>query len=108
MARPTPQDVAPVARTALADPSTRLSDPERHADEASLETTLRPLTLDDFVGQANVRESLNVFLSAGESAQRGGRPRAPRRPGRASARREWPASWPTSSGSRSRTRRARS
>src|SRR5262249_38349191 len=42
----------------------RLSDPERHADEAPLETTLRPLTLADFTGQPNARESLGVFLSA--------------------------------------------
>jgi Holliday junction DNA helicase RuvB len=46
------------------DPATRLSDPERHADEASLETTLRPLTLADFMGQPNARESLGVFLAA--------------------------------------------
>jgi len=42
----------------------RLSDPERHDDEQALETSLRPLTLDDFVGQPNVRESLGVFLTA--------------------------------------------
>jgi len=67
MARPTPQTTPQAPAPPLADPSTRLSDPERHADEASLETTLRPLTLDDFVGQANVRESLNVFLSAAKA-----------------------------------------
>ncbi len=42
----------------------RLSDPERHADEVSLETSLRPLELSDFVGQPNVREALGVFLTA--------------------------------------------
>src|SRR5258705_4573158 len=42
----------------------RLSDPALHEDEATLETSLRPLTLDDFVGQPNVRESLGVFLTA--------------------------------------------
>jgi Holliday junction DNA helicase RuvB len=42
----------------------RLSDPERHADEVSLETSLRPLELADFVGQPNVREALGVFLTA--------------------------------------------
>jgi Holliday junction DNA helicase RuvB len=42
----------------------RLSDPELHAEEATLETSLRPLELADFVGQPNVRESLGVFLTA--------------------------------------------
>jgi Holliday junction DNA helicase RuvB len=46
------------------DAPERLSDPERHDDEITLETSLRPLTLDDFVGQPNVRESLGVFLTA--------------------------------------------
>jgi Holliday junction DNA helicase RuvB len=67
MPKPTAQPSPRTPGPPLADPSTRLSDPERHADEASLETTLRPLTLDDFVGQANVRESLNVFLSAAKA-----------------------------------------
>src|SRR5690242_1855882 len=60
-----PKPPAPAATPAAGpDPSVRLSDPERHADEASLETTLRPLTLADFMGQPNVRESLGVFLGA--------------------------------------------
>ena len=42
----------------------RLSDPALHDDEVTLETSLRPLTLEDFVGQPNVRESLGVFLEA--------------------------------------------
>ncbi|MEP7027230.1 MAG: Holliday junction branch migration DNA helicase RuvB [Candidatus Eisenbacteria bacterium] len=42
----------------------RLSDPALHEDEVPLETSLRPLSLADFVGQPNVRESLGVFLSA--------------------------------------------
>ena len=42
----------------------RLSDPALHQDEVTLESSLRPLTLDDFVGQPNVRESLGVFLTA--------------------------------------------
>jgi Holliday junction DNA helicase RuvB len=42
----------------------RLSDPALQADEIVVETSLRPLSLDDFVGQANVRESLGVFLGA--------------------------------------------
>jgi len=50
-------------RKAGPDPE-RLSDPELHEGEVALETSLRPLTLDDFVGQPNVRESLTVFLTA--------------------------------------------
>ncbi len=42
----------------------RLSDPALHEDEVPLETSLRPLSLADFVGQPNVRESLGVFLTA--------------------------------------------
>ena len=48
----------------LADTPNRLSDPELHAEEAVLETSLRPLELADFVGQPTARESLEVFLSA--------------------------------------------
>jgi Holliday junction DNA helicase RuvB len=48
----------------MADTSNRLSDPELHAEEAVLETSLRPLELADFVGQPTARESLNVFLAA--------------------------------------------
>jgi Holliday junction DNA helicase RuvB len=50
-------------RKTTPDPE-RLSDPELHEGEVALETSLRPLTLDDFVGQPNVRESLGVFLTA--------------------------------------------
>jgi Holliday junction DNA helicase RuvB len=42
----------------------RLSDPGLHPDEITLETSLRPLELADFVGQPNVREALGVFLTA--------------------------------------------
>src|SRR5690349_8278064 len=65
MARTTPKGT-PTPPTPVDEPvaAARLSDPERHADEASLETTLRPLTLADFMGQPNVRESLGVFLGA--------------------------------------------
>ena len=61
MARTSPKEANPAP---AAEPPTRLSDPGRHADEASLETTLRPLTLADFMGQPNVREALGVFLAA--------------------------------------------
>src|SRR5689334_19843790 len=67
MAKLTPTE--PKAPTAAPpqESGSRLSDPERHADEASLETSLRPLALADFVGQPNVREALSVFLSAAKA-----------------------------------------
>ncbi len=46
------------------EPPVRLTDPERHGEEAQLEASLRPLSLDDFQGQAQVRESLRIFLAA--------------------------------------------
>ena len=60
MAKKTPDASTPTASPAEA----RLSDPELHAEEAGIETSLRPLALDDFVGQPNARESLTVFLGA--------------------------------------------
>jgi Holliday junction DNA helicase RuvB len=60
MVRKSPEPV----ETAAKSEETRLSDPELHAGEAGLESSLRPLTLSDFVGQPNVRESLGVFLTA--------------------------------------------
>jgi Holliday junction DNA helicase RuvB len=47
--------------------SARLSDPGLHAEDASAETSLRPLELSDFVGQPNAREALNVFLGAAKA-----------------------------------------
>ncbi len=62
MSKPPP--TSRVTRPPVDDAPNRLSDPELHADEVSLETSLRPLTLADFVGQPNTREALGVFLSA--------------------------------------------
>src|SRR5438105_8115524 len=59
---PKPSSKAP--RPPVDDPDARLSDPELHADEGSIESSLRPLTLADFVGQPNTREALSVFLTA--------------------------------------------
>jgi len=61
-----PESMAPPTE-APQEPAVRLSDPERHADEDSLETSLRPLSLADIVGQPNVREALSVFLSAAKA-----------------------------------------
>ncbi len=52
---------------APADVPARLSDPGLHAEDASAETSLRPLELADFVGQPNAREALHVFLGAAKA-----------------------------------------
>ena len=44
-------------------PVDRLVTPER-AEEDTLETSLRPKTLSDFVGQAQARENLSIFIEA--------------------------------------------
>jgi holliday junction DNA helicase RuvB len=49
----------------------RLVSPLAEADERVIESTLRPKRLDDFIGQARVREQLSVVL---EGAQRRGKP----------------------------------
>ena len=59
----------------------RIVDGERSTEDTP-ERALRPVTLDDFVGQKQMRENLKVFLAA--------------RP--ASARRRWPRSSPASWG----------
>ena len=46
---------------------TRIQTPGALADEEELETTLRPATLDEFVGQEVVREQLAVALEAASS-----------------------------------------
>ena len=47
-------------------PVDRLVTPER-AEEDTLETSLRPKTLSDFVGQAQARENLSIFIEAAKS-----------------------------------------
>src|SRR5262245_49569700 len=49
----------------------RLVSPLADADERVIESTLRPKRLNDFIGQARVREQLSVVL---EGAQRRGKP----------------------------------
>ena len=46
------------------DPSSRMTDPEPFAEDLKEEPRLRPLTLDDFVGQPTIREQLRIFLEA--------------------------------------------
>src|SRR3989440_9570919 len=52
------------------EPETELS-PLAQSSETDVESTLRPRTLDEFVGQARVREQLSLVL---EGARRRGRP----------------------------------
>src|SRR5260370_28040250 len=44
----------------------RLVTPKR-ADEDAAELALRPQTLDDFIGQKQVRENLKIFIAAAKS-----------------------------------------
>ena len=34
------------------------------SDESSIETTLRPLTLDEYVGQSELKENLRIYIGA--------------------------------------------
>jgi len=51
---------------APAQPPERLVTPKR-ADEDAAELALRPQTLDDFVGQKQLRENLKVYIKAARS-----------------------------------------
>lgn len=42
----------------------RVADPERFPEDLQEETRLRPLTLDEFVGQASLKDQLGIFLEA--------------------------------------------
>jgi Holliday junction DNA helicase RuvB len=46
------------------DTASRMTDPEPLAEDLKEEPRLRPLTLDDFVGQPTIREQLRIFLEA--------------------------------------------
>lgn len=38
--------------------------PNKTSDESSIETTLRPLTLDEYVGQSELKENLRIYIGA--------------------------------------------
>lgn len=42
----------------------RLIEGDRHSEEQQLETSLRPRKLDDYIGQASVREQMEIFITA--------------------------------------------
>ncbi|MDP2933007.1 MAG: Holliday junction branch migration DNA helicase RuvB [bacterium] len=45
----------------------RLASPKESNDDRSLDITLRPQTLEDFVGQEKIKQSLSIFLQAAKS-----------------------------------------
>lgn len=51
-------------RGRAAEQPVRLADPEAFAEDVQEESRLRPLTLDDFVGQTAVKEQMRIFLEA--------------------------------------------
>jgi len=42
----------------------RIIDPEPQIDEISTEVSLRPATLDEYVGQEELKKNLRVFVEA--------------------------------------------
>ena len=72
----------------------------KRAEEDAAELALRPQTLDDFIGQKQVRENLKIFIAAAKRAARrsttccsmgrpaSARPRSPR---------SWRARWASAS-----------
>ncbi|MDM7460294.1 MAG: Holliday junction branch migration DNA helicase RuvB [bacterium] len=46
------------------EPSPRVVDPVRTAEEASSEATLRPQRLSEFIGQQQLKENLSIFIQA--------------------------------------------
>jgi len=42
----------------------RITDPKPKEDEGSLEVGLRPLTLDSFIGQEDIKRNLRIFIEA--------------------------------------------
>jgi Holliday junction DNA helicase RuvB len=47
-----------------AEHPSRIADPEPFGEDLQVETRLRPLTLDEFVGQPTLKEQLSIFLDA--------------------------------------------
>ena len=87
-------------------PRPHSSPPSAASDDAAT-PSLRPQRLSEFVGQAQARANLAIFIEAARKRERGARPRAVRRPARASARPRWRRSSRASSASTSAPRRAR-
>ena len=47
----------------------RVLNTELNADEASLETSIRPKKMQEYIGQTEVREQLNIFIQAAKKRQ---------------------------------------
>ncbi|TMQ71048.1 MAG: hypothetical protein E6K80_06665, partial [Candidatus Eisenbacteria bacterium] len=55
--------IKPGARAAADHPG-RIADPAQFGEEGEDESRLRPLRLDEFVGQPGIKEQLGIFLQA--------------------------------------------
>ena len=64
----------------------RFVSPHADGDEQVIEAALRPKRLEDFIGQARVREQLSLVLQSAAAARPAAGPRPAVRPARASAR----------------------
>ena len=53
----------------MTDDALRTTDPTQTTGERDLDRSLRPETLDDFVGQPQLREQLRVFLDAARARE---------------------------------------
>ena len=49
-------------------PDDKMLDQEFKPEELDIEVTLRPSTLDEFIGQTRVKENLKVFIEAAKIA----------------------------------------
>lgn len=47
----------------------RLSDKSKHKDEEEIEKSLRPLSLDEYVGQETLKNNLKIFIGAAKSRE---------------------------------------
>ena len=59
----------------MTDPLKRVLDPEPKPDDR-LDTTLRPQTLSDLIGQEQVKENLAILIAAARQRSRAGERRA--------------------------------
>jgi Holliday junction DNA helicase RuvB len=48
------------------NPEERVISPEEQQDDSSIDATLRPQALDDFVGQDRIKENLRIFMAAAQ------------------------------------------
>ena len=83
-------------RTPDADARSRIHDARAVGADDDFDRSLRPPTLDDFVGQVQVTDQLGIFIEAARRREEAARPRAARRARPGSARPRSPTSSPRS------------